>query len=1240
MYGGVSLAIYINGIAQELFRMVRSTANAGKDAAGKPCALSGFPDEASDSNKLRGTERVYRKLSYLLSDDQLLAQYREFLSASPETKPPEDIAAKLEADVCHNRRPINTRFIVDILSGTSAGGINAIHLSKALVNDQQINQLRNLWINEGDISLLINDKASVTGLALANQSPPQSLLNSRRMYLKLLKSLDDMGGEQESQAPSDSPYMDELDLFITTTDIEGMPLPLRLADTVVYERRHRNVFHFRYAGKEATGEYHSDFKREDNPFLAFAARCTSSFPFAFEPMRLCDIDEVLEEFDEYRRDQNCRAESEKWKRFFEEPVAPVDHQSQGQADKQRRADFKERAFGDGGYLDNKPFSYAIEMLSHRHSTVPVDRKLIYIEPSPEHPELAGNQVKDKDGHQRKPDAISNVKAAILDLPGYETIREDLQRVLERNRFINRVNRLISGIEKGQYSEEQKKRLREALPRLGKGEWLELDLAKMVEKYGPFFLSYHRLRIAATTDDLTSLVALAAGFDENSDHFFAIRCLIRAWREVAYPEYHSPTDGRSGKTLNCFLQDFDLRYQLRRLNFLRSKIDQLYRCSHQLLKEPHQYPTPQRLEEIVGESFITRPAQDPDYNQTEVDFSGLNEEKKQQFQQALFFIKYELSELYKELVALQARLRSKPPLKTSSGADAQADQREDTGEKAATATFLAEDLQGLRLTSAHLDYILGLPWKGESPSSASNSTGFNAWETANSKQEEECVQRAKELLNISNDDKFGLQKLRPALDKVADRLAERLHEVLLSQKDNRCGRIVDSKVPLKDFASGRCRQVDMQSLNQDYVRAIRNYLRPFYRHFDFYDQISFPILYNTDVGEADAVEVIRISPEDATSLIDEKEERRNSTDGKPRRKLAGTALYNFGAFLDRVWRQNDIMWGRLDGAERLITALLPDKKNEKVRAALIEEAHQAILIEEMPLESRQALSSLMTEALMRVGAGDKPEEAVDKVTQPLAQAVVKTKLETVMRNRLDNKELLAFIRDGYEVNRQLDPKPMLRALSRSTQVIGKVFEDIANQNNLDGKSLAWIARLGQMFWGLVELAVPDSILNLLFFHWLKILYAFEVLTIVLGTVLSRSGATQFGWTAFGITATLNIIVLTLRDLMRGKNAVKRATALVVCVIVLLLAALGLLEILGSIFGVKVGDPKTEKAPLDWVKQNIRSFFPAQGWMADHLPHLLGLFLIIVVIAVLNAIGTISLRRWWHKLSRWLKKKPKD
>ena len=255
MYGGVSLAIYINGIAQELLRLVRSTAS---DPAGDGALLlddiEALGSESASTRILGRTERVYRKLSYLLADEALLSNYRQFL----ERKQPLD-QDPLEQAVCSNTQLINTGFIVDILSGTSAGGINAIYLAKALANDQMIDQLKELWINEGDIGLLLNDKKSVAGLQLSNQKPPLSLLNSRRMYKKLLQSLDDMERANPSKDRFQSPYVDELDLFITTTDIEGVPLPLRLLDTVVYERRHRNVLHFKYAKAEATGEDWNNF---------------------------------------------------------------------------------------------------------------------------------------------------------------------------------------------------------------------------------------------------------------------------------------------------------------------------------------------------------------------------------------------------------------------------------------------------------------------------------------------------------------------------------------------------------------------------------------------------------------------------------------------------------------------------------------------------------------------------------------------------------------------------------------------------------------------------------------------------------------------------------------------------------------------------------------------------------------------------------------------------------------------
>jgi patatin-related protein len=251
MYGGVSLAIYINGVAQELYHLVRAT---GTKTAEDNTRKYLFSDE-----ELAGAGKVYRRLGEML----------------------------------------NSRFVVDLLSGTSAGGINAVFLAKSLANGETFEQLKQLWIQEGDIGILINDRESgldKEGLKFSGE--PASLLNSQRMYYKLLYALDTMNPDLPAAggAPAGrSPYVDELDLFVTATDIRGLIQKNRLAGGTTEEYRYKNVFRFRYATAEAAGgEDVNDFEAKNSPFLAFAARCTSAFPFAFEPMRLDDVKAVIE----------------------------------------------------------------------------------------------------------------------------------------------------------------------------------------------------------------------------------------------------------------------------------------------------------------------------------------------------------------------------------------------------------------------------------------------------------------------------------------------------------------------------------------------------------------------------------------------------------------------------------------------------------------------------------------------------------------------------------------------------------------------------------------------------------------------------------------------------------------------------------------------------------------------------------------------------------------------------------
>jgi patatin-related protein len=599
LYGGASLAIYIHGVTQEFFHLVRSTA---VDAQGKLIV---------GDAELSGTERVYRKLA-----------------SSPDGT-------------------VRTRFLVDIASGTSAGGINAIFLGKAFANGQMLDQVSRLWLEQADFQALLNrDKL------------PRSLLSSQTMQARLTEALEGM------EADSSTPLQPEMNVFITATDIQGLELPIQLADKMVLEKRHKNVFHLRFRDGE------NQFARDKNAFLAFAACATSAFPFAFEPASLGSTGDGLQ-------------------LFFPDYVA------------QPGSAYAAREFGDGGYLDNKPFTHAIQALSQRSTDLPVARKLMYVEPSPDEP--------DSNQPAGPPSFLRNTLDALIALPREETIREDLQRVIERNRLIERVREITANLDSdiaGWTTE-----------RTGGEEYQRRTLADEIHDRGPGYAGYHRLKVRAVTDELAVLLAQPSG-------------VVDAWRRSHYAE-QDPERSESR-----FLLEFDLGYRERRIQFLLRKLS------------------------------------DPD-------------------------IKQKLNRI-------------------------------------------AATLKGLR---------------------------------------------------------------RP--DVAAAAIADRFREAFIRAA-------ADAEA---------CLDADS---------------RRTFDQFEYYDQIVFPIFYEASVGEAELCEVFRISPRDATSIVDE-----NAPTGQrdKRRKLAGTALFHFGAFLDREWRQNDLTWGRLDAAERIICSFLPPGSEQA--APLIDECNRAI-----------------------------------------------------------------------------------------------------------------------------------------------------------------------------------------------------------------------------------------------------------------------------------------------------------
>ena len=86
----------------------------------------------------------------------------------------------------------------------------------------------------------------------------------------------------------------------------------------------------------------------------------------------------------------------------------------------------------------------------------------------------------------------------------------------------------------------------------------------------------------------------------------------------------------------------------------------------------------------------------------------------------------------------------------------------------------------------------------------------------------------------------------------------------------------------------------------------------YLGFPVWDALTFPAMHVADIRELSEVQVMRFSPNDADEL----------RQGGAEQKLRGIRYGHFGAFMKRAWRENDYLWGRLDGVEHALKLLNP------------------------------------------------------------------------------------------------------------------------------------------------------------------------------------------------------------------------------------------------------------------------------------------------------------------------------
>ncbi len=513
-YGGISLAVYMHGITKEIWHLAR--------------ASRAF----HDGHPSKGIESVYQDL---LVEMQTIGDVR-------------------------------LRVLPDIVAGASAGGINGIFLAQAVATGQSLEPLTELWLASADVEALIDPGAAPASRFSKVWALPLAWMAAGRSA-DSVDALDDDATREEVRAklshfirsrwfeppfggpvftgmlidalaamatseagPRLLPQGQPLDLFVTVTDFTGHAQALSLnTPAEVIETEHRVVIGFTDRGLERNATL------ADPAELTFAARATSSFPGAFPPFTVRELDSVLKQ----------RRIAWPGRRGFLRRVLP-----------QHRVPAKVVLI-DGSVLANAPFRPAIDALKDRPARREIDRRFVYIDPSP--------GMKFKLARQAEiPGFFQTILGALSELPRQQPIRDNLDALAQRSARIEQMRGILRAIRP-----EVEREIdtlfghtffldRPTPARLAAWRHRAQDAA--AARAGYAYAAYARLKIAGVIDTVTTLLHSVSGQPgrnrrRRSDAAIRTACdaSIEAHGEIA------------------FLKTFDLNFRVRRLRLLARRM---------------------------------------------------------------------------------------------------------------------------------------------------------------------------------------------------------------------------------------------------------------------------------------------------------------------------------------------------------------------------------------------------------------------------------------------------------------------------------------------------------------------------------------------------------------------------------------------------------------------------------------------------------------------------------------------
>lgn len=527
-YGGISLAVYMHGVVKEIWHLARASRAAHDGDA-----------------SLTASAAVYRAM---LAEIATVADIR-------------------------------LRVLVDIVAGASAGGINGVFLAQAIASGQSLDPLTALWLRDADIEALIDPARSpasrmtkpwarpIAWMALGRDGDDLSDIDvaardevrrKLELFVRARWFEPPFGGPtmvgmllDAFAAMADGPVGPRLlppgqplDLSVTVTDFAGHPELLRLnSPPEVVETEHRLVVGF---------SDHGGGTLADPAELAFAARATSSFPGAFPPFSVTELDRVLLE-------RGCD-----WpgRDAFLARVLP----------RQSAIGMAETAvLIDGSVLANAPFAPAIEALRERPARRQVDRRFVYLDPAPNHKFGLGSAAKGPPGF------FQTILGALSELPRKQPIRDNLDALQRRSERIERMLAIVEGI-RGEVEAQVEQLFGYTLfldwptPARIAG-WRRRAQAQASARAGYGHAAYALLKIDGVIDRLAERVALLAG-DAAPDRVRRARARIAAAVRLDDADRFVAHGGGAAPDTLAFLRTHDLAFRIRRLRLLTRRLSDL------------------------------------------------------------------------------------------------------------------------------------------------------------------------------------------------------------------------------------------------------------------------------------------------------------------------------------------------------------------------------------------------------------------------------------------------------------------------------------------------------------------------------------------------------------------------------------------------------------------------------------------------------------------------------------------